>query len=108
MKTLTTIGSSLALAAVILNPAAASAGTTGDAPWMASAFGSSDSALEGATALSAQDLEASTGRWAPLALALGIAGVDLALISVYWGIYLPTYGGGGSCAVCNDAKFNAH
>lgn len=108
MKTLTAIGSSLALAAVILNPAAASAAPTGDAYWMASAFGSSESTLEGAASLSTQDLEASTGRWAPLALALGIAGVDLALISVYWGIYLPTYGGGGSCAVCNDTKFNAH
>ncbi|MBM70688.1 MAG: hypothetical protein CME43_14565 [Haliea sp.] len=108
MKTLTSIGSSLALAAVILNPAVASAGPASDTPWMASAFGSAEATLEGATALSTQELEASTGRWAPLALALGIAGVDLALISVYWGIYLPTYGGGGSCAVCNNAKFNAH
>jgi len=27
----------------------------------------------------------------PLALALGIAGVDLALMSFYWGIYVPHY-----------------
>lgn len=36
-------------------------------------------------------LEVNRGGLAPLALALGIASVDLALIGVYWGIYVPYY-----------------
>lgn len=36
-------------------------------------------------------MESTRGGLAPLALALGIAGVDLALMSFYWGIYVPNY-----------------
>jgi hypothetical protein len=36
-------------------------------------------------------MESARGGLAPLALALGIAGVDLALMSFYWGIYVPHY-----------------
>ena len=36
-------------------------------------------------------MESTRGGLGPLALALGIAGVDLALMSFYWGIYVPHY-----------------
>tara|TARA_R110000772_G_scaffold268721_1_gene398013 strand:+ start:2569 stop:2898 length:330 start_codon:yes stop_codon:yes gene_type:complete len=109
MKTLTAMSSSLALAALIFNPLAASAAPTQDPPWVASAFGSAGTVPDGATLLSAPELASSTGRLAPLAIALGIAGVDIALMSFYWGIYVPQYGGGGgSCAVCNNSKLNSH
>ena len=36
-------------------------------------------------------MEITRGGLGPLALALGIAGVDLALMSFYWGIYVPHY-----------------
>ena len=58
--------------------------------------------------LSGAELEDATGRIAPLYLALSIAGVDLALMGFFWGVYVPNYGGGGSCAGCNDAQINPH
>ncbi len=41
--------------------------------------------------LDAITMESQRGGFAPLALALGIASFDLALMGVYWGIYLPYY-----------------
>lgn len=37
------------------------------------------------------ELEASRGGLAPLAFALGIASFDLALMGMYWGVYVPMY-----------------
>ncbi|MDP4651609.1 MAG: hypothetical protein NWR12_04040 [Haliea sp.] len=104
MKTLSAMTSSLTLAALLFNPLAANAAPVGDSPWLADAFGSSNVALEGATNLSPLELESSTGRVAPLAFAFMVAGFDVALIGVYWGVYVPMYGGG--CTVCNKSKFN--
>lgn len=109
MKTLSAMTSSVALAALLFNPLASAAVPSTDEAWVADAFGSSSVAVDGTTHLSALELEASTGRIAPLAFAFMVAGVDVALIGVYWGVYLPIYGGGGgggSCAVCNNGKFN--
>lgn len=41
--------------------------------------------------LDAITMERQRGGLAPLVLALGIASFDLALMGVYWGIYLPYY-----------------
>jgi hypothetical protein len=41
--------------------------------------------------LDAITMESQRGGLAPLALALGIASFDLALMGVFWGIYLPYY-----------------
>jgi len=37
------------------------------------------------------ELEANRGGFAPLAFALGIASFDLALMGMYWGVYVPMY-----------------
>jgi len=36
-------------------------------------------------------MESTRGGLAPLAIALGIAGVDLALMGFFWGVYVPYY-----------------
>ena len=37
------------------------------------------------------DLESRRGGFAPLAFALGVASFDLALMGLYWGVYVPMY-----------------
>jgi hypothetical protein len=36
-------------------------------------------------------LETLRGGFAPLGVALGIAGLDMALMGFYWGVYVPYY-----------------
>jgi hypothetical protein len=36
-------------------------------------------------------METLRGGFAPLGVALGIAGIDLALMGFYWGVYVPYY-----------------
>ena len=36
-------------------------------------------------------MESTRGGLGPLAIALGIAGVDLALMGFFWGVYVPYY-----------------
>ena len=36
-------------------------------------------------------MESTRGGVAPLALALGVAGLDIALMGFYWGVYVPYY-----------------
>ncbi len=40
-------------------------------------------------------MESTRGGIAPLAIALGVAGVDLALMGFFWGVYLPYYAPSG-------------
>jgi hypothetical protein len=37
------------------------------------------------------ELESTRGGFAPLAFALGVASFDLALMGLYWGVYVPMY-----------------
>ena len=37
------------------------------------------------------ELETTRGGFAPLAFALGVASFDLALMGLYWGVYVPMY-----------------
>ncbi len=110
MKKLSAIAAGLALATLVSQPVmagAAPAGAHGPA-WVSSAFGGVSPLTSGAEVLTDAELESATGRVAPLYLALSIAGVDLALMGFFWGVYVPNYGGGGSCAVCNDARISSH
>jgi hypothetical protein len=62
-------------------------------------FGEYAAGGSGAEALDAVGMAETRGRiWA---LPLAIVGVDLALMSFYWGVYVPSLGGGGgSCFNC--------
>ncbi|MEQ8514372.1 MAG: hypothetical protein RIC38_02085 [Chromatocurvus sp.] len=64
------------------------------------AFGGDAPALE---QLDAITMEETRGRLPLLAIPLAIAGVDIGLMGLYWGIYVPSYGGGGGCTSCSNA-----
>lgn len=110
MKKLSGIAAGLALATLVCQPLTAGAAPAAaqDPAWVSSAFGGLSPLASGAEVLTDAELQSATGRIAPLYLALSIAGVDLALMGFFWGIYVPNYGGGGSCAGCNDAQINPH
>ncbi|MEQ9462439.1 MAG: hypothetical protein RJQ10_02165 [Haliea sp.] len=110
MEKLSGIAAGLALATLVCQPLAAGTtpAATADTVWVNSAFGDASALASGAQMLTGAELESATGRIAPLYLALSIAGVDLALMGFFWGVYVPHYGGGGSCAGCNDAQINSH
>lgn len=50
--------------------------------------------------LDAQAMEETRGRMPLLAIPLALAGVDIGLMGLFWGIYVPNYGGGGYCTGC--------
>lgn len=108
MKKLSGISVGLALAAIVSQPVIANA-TVGhdDAAWVSAAFGGADVVASGAEVLSPDALAESNGKVAPLLLAFSIVGVDLALMGMYWGVYVPNYGGGGSCSGCTDAMISS-
>lgn len=110
MKKLSSITASLALAAIVSQSAAANTGIGyDDGSWVSAAFGGADVVASGAEVLSPDALAASDGKVAPLFLAMSIAGVDLALMGMYWGIYVPYYsGGGGACSGCTTAVISSH
>ena len=99
MKKLSGIAAGVALTALISQPLVASASSpvAEDTAWANSAFGGVSSMPSGAEMLSGAELEDATGRLAPLALTFAIAGFDVALMSFYWGVYVPYYSGGGGC-----------
>lgn len=110
MKKLSGIAAGLALAALVSQPLAASAApaAAGENAWVSAAFAGVGPGASGASMLTHTELESATGRIAPIYFALSVAGFDLALMGFYWGVYVPQYGGGGSCAGCTDAMFNLH
>lgn len=110
MTKLSGIAAGIALATLISQPLVATAAppAAADAAWVNSAFGGVSPIASGAEMLTDTELESTTGRLAPLALTLAIAGFDVALMGLFWGVYVPNYGGGGSCPGCNDAMLNQH
>ncbi|MDO8860507.1 hypothetical protein Q6D67_02250 [Haliea sp. E1-2-M8] len=108
MKKLPGIAAGLAFAALISQPLVVSAAPAAadDTAWVNSAFGGVSPMASGAEMLTGTELESATGRLAPLTLAFAVAGFDVALIGVFWGVYVPNYGGGGSCTGCTDAQIN--
>jgi hypothetical protein len=67
-----------------------------DATAVAAAFAGSDELPSSLALLSDAEMAATEGRFAPLGLALAIASVDIALIGVFWGVYVPYYGSSGA------------
>ena len=55
------------------------------------AFGHDVTATSDVAVLEEDVLQETDGRLAPLALALAITGVDLALAGFFWGVYVPHY-----------------
>lgn len=108
MKTLQTLTASLTLAVAMGQPlgAAAAPGAAGS-DWLAASFADS-AALEQAHPLDEAAMADSRGQMAPLiGVVAGIAGLDLALMGFYWGYYVPTVSGGGSCTGCS-ALYSQH
>ncbi|MFN2327361.1 MAG: hypothetical protein ABR612_00445 [Chromatocurvus sp.] len=85
-----------ALAAVVSTPAFADRNTeeTFD---LNSAFGGDAPVVE---RLDTQAMEETRGRMPLLAIPLAIAGVDIGLMGLFWGIYVPNYSYGGNCTGC--------
>lgn len=109
MKKLSGIAAGVALAALISQPLSAAAApiTADDAAWVNDAFGGVSSMPSGAEILTGAELEDATGRLAPLVLTFAIAGFDVALMGLYWGVYVPHYSGGGGCVSgCSTSLIN--
>jgi hypothetical protein len=74
------------------------AAPTGEAAWLADAFGGASAGT--VSRLSAPEMAQTRGRFAPMVAYIGaVAGLDLALAGFFWGVYIPSYGGGG-CSSC--------
>lgn len=53
--------------------------------------------------LSDMELQQTHGKVAPLVLAATIAGLDIALMSFFYGVYVPNYASSsGGCLTCSD------
>ena len=104
MKKLSGIAAGLALAALVSQPLVASAAPAAadEGAWVNSAFGGLGPITSGAEMLTDTELESATGRIAPLTFAFAVATFDLTLMGLYWGVYVPNYGGGGSCSGCKS------
>jgi hypothetical protein len=71
---------------------------------VAQAFGSAHAAVE---SLDAAQAEQTRGRLLPLVLS--IAGVDLALAGLFWGVYVPRYAPQtGACTACAGSSLSTH
>lgn len=54
-------------------------------------------------------MQETRGRLAPLVVAATIAGLDLAMMSFFYGVYVPNYAShGGACATCSGSSINHH
>lgn len=98
MKTIANACHAALLAALVAAPALAEREQTAPLD-LDTAFGGDAPSLE---RLDPQALEETRGRLPLLAVPLAIAGVDIGLMGLYWGIYVPNYGGGGSCFGCSN------
>jgi len=100
MKKLAKASQAAALAALVSVPAFAS-GNAEEPVDLNRAFGGDAPVLE---RLDTPAMEDTRGRLSFLAIPLAIAGVDIGLMGLYWGIYVPTYGGTGSCTGCYQVR----
>lgn len=99
MKTLANAFHAAVLAAVVAAPALAGDDTS-DAVDLDAAFAGSAPVME---TLDTSAMEETRGRLPLLAVPLAIAGVDIGLAALYWGVYVPHYSGGGTCTGCSNA-----
>jgi len=101
MKTLQAVAASLTLAVVMGQPLSAAADTP-QADWLTGAFTEGVS-LDQAQFLDQDAMSDGRGQAFPLmGVVAGIAGLDLALMSFYWGYYVPIVSsGGGLCHGCS-------
>lgn len=98
MKSIAHICQAAVLAAIVAAPAFADRDATAPID-LDRAFGGDAPALE---RLESSAMEETRGRFPLMAIPLAIAGVDIGLMGLYWGIYVPNYGGGGACTSCNN------
>lgn len=99
MKTLANACQAAVLAAVVAAPALAGEDAS-DAVDLDAAFAGSAPVME---SLDTSAMEETRGRLPLLAVPLAIAGVDIGLAALYWGVYVPHYSGGGACTGCSNA-----
>lgn len=95
MKRLTIAAAALAVALATLHPVSAAVPGDGGGS-LAYAFDAGPAA--DLQVLDAQGMAETRGRLLPWIV--GIAGLDLALIGAFWGVYVPTYGAGYGCSFC--------
>ncbi len=93
MKTIRKIAMPLLLATVVAQPALAGVQTSGPgSDAVAAAFSGSDEMPASLVVMGDAEMASTRGRFAPLlGVVLGIAGVDIALMGFYWGVYVPRY-----------------
>lgn len=102
MKTIASACQAAVLAVLVAAPALAEPGPAEPLD-LGAAFAGDVPPLE---RLDTQALEETRGRLPLLAIPLAIAGVDIGLMGLYWGIYVPNYGGGGVCSGCSNVIQN--
>ncbi|MEP4485341.1 MAG: hypothetical protein ABJ013_06920 [Halioglobus sp.] len=84
----------LGIATVVSQPLHAETLQGAEQAQLIAAFGHDIATTQEVAVLEEDVLQETDGRLAPLALALAITGVDLALAGFYWGVYVPHYYGG--------------
>jgi len=81
----------IGIASVVSQPLYAGTSQGAEQAQLIAAFGHDISATSDIAVLEEDVLQETDGRMAPLALALAITGVDLALAGFFWGVYVPHY-----------------
>lgn len=94
MKNFKNLLCAIGVASVISQPLYAGTSQGGAEAQLAAAFGQEITTISDVAVLDDDVLQETDGRLAPLALALAITGVDLALAGFFWGVYMPSYYGG--------------
>ena len=91
MNTLGKLLCAIGIASVVSQPLYAGTSQGAEQAQLIAAFGHDISATSDIAVLEEDVLQETDGRMAPLALALAITGVDLALAGFFWGVYVPHY-----------------
>ena len=94
MNTLKKSLCAIGIASMVSQPLYAGTSHGAEQAQLIAAFGHDVSVLSDVAVLEEDVLQETDGRMAPLALALAIAGVDLALAGFFWGVYVPNYSSG--------------
>jgi hypothetical protein len=98
MKTVNRMFRASLLAGVLATPAWAAPDAQLGAD-VQQAFAGSTGSIE---LLDREAMTSTEGRFPLMAIPLAIAGVDIGLMALYWGVYVPNYGGGGLCKNCSS------
>lgn len=94
MNTLKKSLCAIGIASMVSQPLYAGTSQGAEQAQLIAAFGYDVSVSSDVALLEEDVLQETDGRMAPLALALAIAGVDLALAGFFWGVYVPNYSSG--------------